>query len=136
MNKQEKAPVAGKQNQGSNQNAQTDTTKTSEAIQGNKAESSPVGMLNHGSIPTVEPSYKQLSLQPSLIEMLDVFNAKKPDYVSTLDFLSAGVLSPAAGVSRLKTNGAVIETETKTVIDRSGKSRKGIACYRLVGWVK
>ena len=92
-------------------------------------------IMSMNSISSAEPSYEQSPRQPSLIEMLDIFNAKKPDYVSTLDFLSAGVLSPAAGISRLKASGAIIETETRTVVDRSGKTRKRIACYRLAGWV-
>lgn len=76
---------------------------------------------------------KELSNQPALVEMLDIFNASQSEYVSTLDFLSKGVLSPAAGIVRLKEKGAIIETITKTVTDPNGRSRKGIAHYKLVG---
>ena len=70
-----------------------------------------------------------------LADMAEIFNANQGDYVSTLDFLSEGVLSPAAGITRLKAKGAVIETITRTVIDGAGRTRKRIAHYKLVGWV-
>lgn len=76
-------------------------------------------------------NYQELSNQPALIEMLDIFNASQSEYVSTLDFLS-----PAAGIVRLKEKGAIIETITKTVTDPNGRSRKGIAHYKLVGWLQ
>ena len=79
-------------------------------------------------------NFEERLLQPSLIEMVEIFNASKSEYVSTLDFLSKGVLSPAAGIVRLKEHGAIIDTITRTVIDRKGRARKRIAHYKLVGW--
>ena len=73
-------------------------------------------------------------LQASLIEIKTILNANYPNFVSTLDFLQAGVISPSAGICRLKMKGAIIETETKTIIDGLGRTRKRIACYRLLGW--
>jgi len=70
-----------------------------------------------------------------LADMAEIFNANQGDYVSTLDFLSEGVLSPAAGIARLKSKGAVIETITKTAIDGSGHTRNRVAHYKIVGWV-
>lgn len=74
-------------------------------------------------------------LQASLIEIKTILNANYPNFVSTLDFLQAGVVSPSAGICRLKKKGAIIETETRTITDRSGRTRKRIACYRLTGWL-
>jgi len=84
---------------------------------------------------SAESNHEESPLQSSLIEIKEILNANYPNYVSTLDFLQAGVISPSAGISRLKMRGAIIETETKTIADRSGRTRKGIACYRLMGWL-
>ena len=76
---------------------------------------------------------EELDLQPSLVEIVDVLNANHPNYVSTLDFLKCGVLSPAAGIARLKKKGVLIDKITKTIVDESGKSHKRIAFYTIVG---
>jgi len=78
---------------------------------------------------------ENLDLQPSLLEMVEILIENQFDYVSTLDFLRNGVLSPAAGIVRLKSKGAVIETVTRSVTDTSGRVRKGIAHYKLVEWL-
>ena len=72
-------------------------------------------------------------LQRSLVEIVALLNTSQPNYVSTLDFLKNGILSPAAGIARLKRKGVIIETVYQTMIDSSGRVRKKIACYRLVG---
>jgi hypothetical protein len=74
------------------------------------------------------------SLPPALATMVEVFNQNQNNFVSTIDFLKAGILSPAAGVAKLKKKGAIIVTELRTVTDSSGKQRKNVAHYKLVGW--
>lgn len=75
----------------------------------------------------------QLTKQPALTELLIVLMSNQNKYMSTLDLLGSGILSPAAGIARLKEKGVVIETIYQTVIDRSGRSRKRVACYKVVG---
>ncbi len=77
--------------------------------------------------------HENLNLQPSLREMVNIFNQYHPNYVSTLDFYANGVMSPAAGVSRLKNNGLVIDTYKADIDDRNGRTRRGVACYKIVG---
>jgi hypothetical protein len=55
--------------------------------------------------------------------------------MSMLDLLGAGILSPAAGIARLKNHGVIFETIYQSVVDRSGKVRKRVACYKIVGGV-
>ena len=74
------------------------------------------------------------SLSPALAAMVEVFNQNQNNFVSTIGFLNAGTLSPAAGVAKLKSKGAIIVTELRTVTDSKGKSRKNIAHYKLVRW--
>lgn len=76
----------------------------------------------------------EIKLQPALVAIVEVFNENPNKYVNTLDFLRAGTLSPAAGVAKLKSKGAIIVTELRTVTDSKGKSRKNIAHYKLVRW--
>jgi len=78
--------------------------------------------------------YEQLSLQPALVEMVKILNANENRFVSTIEFLQQGVISPAAGISRLKDKGAIIDKITRTEIDVFGVARKKIACYKIVGW--
>ena len=76
---------------------------------------------------------QELKRQPVLAELLIALMANQNKYMSTLDLLGDGILSPAAGIARLKEKGVVIETSYQTVIDRSGRSRKRVACYKVVG---
>ena len=76
---------------------------------------------------------QELKRQPVLTELLNALMANQKKYMSTLDLLGDGILSPAAGIARLKEKGVVIETIYQTVIDRSGRSRKRVACYKVVG---
>jgi len=79
--------------------------------------------------------HEQLSLQPALVEMVKIFNTNQHQYVSTINFLQQGIISPAAGISRLKDKGAIIEKITRTEIDGFGIPHKKIACYKIVGWI-
>ena len=76
-----------------------------------------------------------LNKQPALAELLLVLMANQNTYMSTLDLLQNGVLSPAAGIARLKELGVVVETIYESIVDRSGRTRKRIACYKIVGGV-
>lgn len=77
----------------------------------------------------------QLNNQHALVELLNVLMANQNVHMSTLDLLSAGILSPAAGVARLKEQGVIFETIYQSVVDRFGRTRKRIACYKIVGGV-
>lgn len=77
----------------------------------------------------------QLNNQHALVELLNVLMANQNVHMSTLDLLSAGILSPAAGISRLKEHGVIFETIYQSVVDKSGRTRKRIACYKIVGGV-
>ena len=76
----------------------------------------------------------EIKFQPSLKAILDIFNQNQNEYVNTLDFLRAGVLSPAAGIAKLKNQGAIIVTVLRSVTDATGTFHKNIAHYKLVGW--
>ena len=76
---------------------------------------------------------QELDKQPALAELLIVLMANQDKHMSTLALLGGGILSPAAGIARLKEKGVVIETIYQTVIDRSGRSRKRVACYKVAG---
>ena len=78
---------------------------------------------------------EELNTQPALAELLLVLMANQNTYMSTLALLESGVLSPAAGIARLKERGAIVETIYQSIVDRSGKPRKRIACYKIVGGV-
>lgn len=78
---------------------------------------------------------KELQNQPVLAELLLVLTANQNAYISTLDLLYNGILSPAAGIARLKEQGVIIETLYQSIVDRSGRTRKRIACYKIVGGV-
>ena len=77
---------------------------------------------------------EQMQLQPSLIEIIKIFNEAPSEFISTLNFLDKGVLSPGAGIAKLKNKGAIIVTELRMVTDSTGRLRKNIAHYKLVGW--
>jgi len=77
---------------------------------------------------------QEITLQPALTAIVEIFNDNEGIFVSTLGFIRAGALSPAAGIVRLKAKGAIIETITRTVIDDSGHEHKRVAHYKLVGW--
>lgn len=77
----------------------------------------------------------EIHLQPALAAMVAVFNENPNNFVSTIDFLKADVMSAAAGISRLKILGAVIETEQRSVTNATGTFRKNVAHYKLVGWI-
>ncbi|MDG1074054.1 MAG: hypothetical protein P8O76_03720 [Methylophilaceae bacterium] len=76
----------------------------------------------------------EIKLPPSLQAIVEVFNDNPNEYVNTLGFLRAGVLSSAAGLAKLKNLGAIIVTERKSVTDATGTLRKNVAHYKLVGW--
>jgi hypothetical protein len=76
-----------------------------------------------------------LKTQPALAELLDVLIANQYTYMSTLALLENGILSPAAGIARLKERGVIVETNYQSIVDRSGRTRKRIACYKIVGGV-
>lgn len=76
---------------------------------------------------------KELKNQPALAELLRDLMDNQNRYMSTLDLLRIGILSPAAGVARLKERGVIIETIYQSIVDRSGRTRKRIACYKIVG---
>ena len=76
---------------------------------------------------------QQLKNQRALAELLIALMANQSKYMSTLDLLKNGILSPAAGIARLKEKGVIIETIYQTITDVSGRSRKKVACYKVVG---
>jgi hypothetical protein len=78
---------------------------------------------------------QELNKHPALAELLLVLMANQHTYMSTLALLHNGILSPAAGIARLKKRGVTVETINQSIVDRSGRLRKRIACYKLVGGV-
>ena len=76
-----------------------------------------------------------LKKQPTLKELLLVLMANQNKYMSTIDLLHNGILCPAAGIARLKEQGVIIDTIYQKIIDGSGRTRKRIACYKIVGGV-
>lgn len=78
---------------------------------------------------------QELNKQPALAELLLVLMANKNAYMSTIDLQERGVLSPAAGIARLKEQGVIVETNYQTKVDRFGTPRKRIACYKIIGGV-
>ena len=78
---------------------------------------------------------QELKKQPALAELSLVLMANRNTFMSTIELLENGILSPAAGVARLKEQGVIVETIYQSIIDRSGRSRKRIACYKIVGGV-
>ena len=78
---------------------------------------------------------QELKKQPVLAELLLVLMANQNTYMSTIALLENGILSPAAGIARLKEEGVMVETIYQSIIDRSGRIRKKIACYKIVGGV-
>lgn len=77
----------------------------------------------------------QLKKQPTLAALLLVLMANQNVHMSTLDLLGNGILSPAAGVARLKDHGVVFETIYQSIVDRSGRNHPRVACYKIVGGV-
>jgi len=77
----------------------------------------------------------EAKLSPSLAAIVAVFNENPNIPISTIDFLKADVLSAAAGISRLKRLGAIIETEQRSVTNATGTLRKNVAHYKLIGWI-
>lgn len=78
---------------------------------------------------------QELKNQPTLAELLLVLMANQNCYISTVALLENGILSPAAGIARLKERGVMVETIYQSIVDRSGRTRKRIACYQIVGGV-
>ena len=78
---------------------------------------------------------QDLKNQHALAELLLILMDNKNVYMSTVDLLGNGILSPAAGIARLKEQGVIVETIYKSIVDRSGRTRKRIACYKIVGGV-
>lgn len=78
---------------------------------------------------------QELNKQPALAELLLVLMANQNTYMSTVDLLVNGILSPAAGIARLKEKGVLFETIYQSIVDRFGRIRKRVACYKIVGGV-
>lgn len=78
---------------------------------------------------------QELKNQPALSELLLVLMANQNTYMSTVALLENGILSPAAGIARLKEHGVIVETIYQAIADRFGRTRKRIACYKIVGGV-
>jgi hypothetical protein len=78
---------------------------------------------------------EDINKQPALAELLLVLMANQNTYMSTIALQANGILSTAAGIARLKDQGVIFETIYQSVIDRSGKTRKRVACYKIVGGV-
>jgi hypothetical protein len=78
---------------------------------------------------------QELKKRPVLAELLLVLMANQNVHMSTLALLENGILSPAAGIARLKELGVIFETIYQSVDDRSGRTRIKIACYKIVGGV-
>lgn len=76
---------------------------------------------------------QELKKQPVLAALLIALMAGKNKHLSTIDLLKIGILSPAAGIARLKQNGVIIETIYQTITDGSGRLHKRVACYKVVG---
>ncbi|MBV5347789.1 hypothetical protein JZU46_06210 [bacterium] len=73
--------------------------------------------------------------QPALVALLLVLLANQNTYMSRVALQENGILSPAAGVARLKEQGVIFETIKQSVVDKYGKVCKRIACYKIVGGV-
>ena len=80
-------------------------------------------------------SIQELNKQPALAELLLILMANQNTYTSTIDLLENGILSPAAGIARLKDQGVIVETIYQSIVDRFGRTRKRIACYKIIGGV-
>jgi hypothetical protein len=78
---------------------------------------------------------EDINKQPALAELLLVLMANQNTYMSTIALQANGILSTAAGIARLKDQGVIFETIYQSVIDRSGRTRKRVACYKIVGGV-
>lgn len=78
---------------------------------------------------------QELKNQPALAELLLVLMANQNTYMSTVALLENGILSPAAGIARLKEQGVIVETIYQSIVDRFGRTRKRIACYKIAGGV-
>jgi hypothetical protein len=80
-------------------------------------------------------SIQELTKQPVLADLLLVLMANINLYMSTLALLENGILSPAAGIARLKEKGVIFETIYQSVNDRSGRPHQKVACYKIIGGV-
>ena len=76
---------------------------------------------------------QELKRQPVLAELLIALMANQNKYMSTLDLLGSEILSPAAGIARLKEKGVIVETIYQSIKDVSGRSHPRVACYKIVG---
>lgn len=77
----------------------------------------------------------QLKNQPALTELLHVLMANQNIHMSTIALQANGILSTAAGIARLKEQGVIFETIYQSIVDKSGRTRKRIACYKITGGV-
>ncbi|MBK9345222.1 MAG: AAA family ATPase [Burkholderiales bacterium] len=73
---------------------------------------------------------QEFKKQPALAELLLVLVANQNLHMSTIALLENGILSPAAGIARLKKQGVIIETIYQSIVDRSGRAHKRVACYK------
>ena len=78
---------------------------------------------------------EEVKKQPALAELLLILMANQNRYMSTVGLLENGILSPAAGIARLKDQGVIVETIYQSIVDRFGRTRKRIACYKIIGGV-
>ncbi len=77
----------------------------------------------------------ELKNQRALARLLYVLMDNQNRYMSTLDLLRMGILSPAAGIARLKEKGVIVETIYQSIVDSVGRAHHRIACYKIVGGV-
>jgi hypothetical protein len=89
----------------------------------------------NGRYSEIITNIKELKNQPALAKLLLVLMANQQTYMSTFALKENEIWSPAAGIARLKYQGVVVETIYQSVVDRSGRTRKRIACYKIVGGV-
>lgn len=78
---------------------------------------------------------KELKNQHAVTELLLVLMANPDSHMSTIALQANGILSPASGIARLKEKGVIIDTIYQSIEDRFGRTRKKIACYKIVGGV-
>lgn len=81
-------------------------------------------------------SLQETSKKPTVFaNLLKVLMAHQHTHLSTIYLLGEGILSPAAGIARLKAAGVQIDTLSQTVLDANGVTHKNVAAYKIVGGV-
>jgi hypothetical protein len=75
-----------------------------------------------------------VKLQSNEAITVSLLSSNPNSETTSLDLRAKGVKSPIQSIARLKVKGAIITSTRRTITDEFGKVRKGIACYKLVGW--